>query len=67
MRREDLHELGELLDQGQAGLVVVYATNMADQVAANIKAANRMLAIETDMAADALAAEIKEMEKAASA
>jgi uncharacterized membrane protein len=67
LRRDDLHELGELLDQGKAGLVVVYATNMADQVAANIKAANHVLAKETDMAADELAAEIKEMEKAAGA
>ena len=62
MRRHDLKELGEVLDEGEAGLIVVYATNMADQIAANIKAANRMVAKETDMAADELAAEIKEAE-----
>jgi uncharacterized membrane protein len=64
MRRDDLKELGEVLDEGQAGLIVVYATNMADQIAANIKAANRMVARETDMAADALAEEIKAAETA---
>jgi uncharacterized membrane protein len=62
MKRSDLKELGEVLDEGQAGLIVVYATNMADQIAANIKAANRMISRETDMAADELAREIKEAE-----
>src|SRR5436309_14845722 len=62
MKRDDLKELGEVLDEGQAGLIVVYATNMADQIAANIKAANRMVSYETDMAADELAREIKEAE-----
>jgi uncharacterized membrane protein len=64
MRREDLKELGELLDDGRAGLIVVYATNMADQVAANIKAANRIVSRETDMAADDLARDLKDLEAA---
>jgi uncharacterized membrane protein len=63
--RGDLKELGEALDEGQAGLVAVYETNLADQVAANIKAANRLISKATDMAADELAAEIKAAEKAA--
>jgi uncharacterized membrane protein len=67
MKRGDLKELGEVLDEGDAGLIVVYATNMADQVAANIKAANRMVSRATDMAADDLAAEIKEAQAAGSA
>jgi len=62
MKRGDLKELGDVLDEGDAGLIVVYATNMADQIAANIKAANRMVSAMTDMAADELAAEIKEAE-----
>ncbi len=62
MPRDDLKELGEVLDEGQAGLIVVYAANMADQVAANLKAANRMVAKASDMAADDLAREIKEAE-----
>jgi uncharacterized membrane protein len=65
MRRDDLKDVGEVLDEGQAGLIVAYATNMADQVAANIKAANRVVSKETDMAADELAEEIKEAEAAA--
>jgi uncharacterized membrane protein len=64
MDRGDLKELGDLLDEGEAGLLVVYATNMADQVAANVKAANRMLAKQTDMAADELARELEEAETA---
>ena len=67
MRRDDLKELGDVLDEGNAGLIVVYATNMADQVAANIKAANRMVSKATDMAADELAREIKAAETTAAA
>ncbi|HEY4630476.1 MAG TPA: DUF1269 domain-containing protein, partial [Blastococcus sp.] len=54
MSRSDLKDLGETLDAGQAGLIVVYETNLADQVAANIKAANRVISRQTDMAADEL-------------
>lgn len=60
LSRDDLKEVGEVLDEGQAGLIVVYAANMADQVAANIKAANRMIAKATDVAADELAQEIRD-------
>lgn len=62
MKRSELKELGDVLDEGDAGLIVVYATNLADQVAANIKAANRMVSYATNMAADELAEEIKEAE-----
>ena len=63
MKRGDLKELGDVLDEGDAGLIVVYATNVADQIAANIKAANRMVSMATDMAADELAQEIKEAQE----
>ena len=59
MSRGDLKELGDTLDAGQAGLIVVYETNLADQIAANIKAANRAISKATDMAADQLAADLK--------
>lgn len=59
MSRGDLKELGELLDEGQAGLVVVYAFNLADQVAATIKAADRMISKATAMAADELADDLR--------
>ena len=62
MRDEDLEGLGEVLKKGQAGLIVVYATNMADQVAANIKAVNRYVSAEVDARADELAAQIKAAE-----
>ena len=56
--RGDLKDLGETLDAGQAGLIAVYETNLADQIVANIRAANRLVYAETDMAADQLAADL---------
>ena len=66
MSRSDLKELGEMLDAGTAGLIVVYETNLADQVKANIKAANRIISKATDMEADQLAADMKKAEATAS-
>ena len=65
MSRGDLKELGDTLDAGQAGLIAVYETNLADQVAASIKAANRVISRATDMAADQLAADMKEADRSA--
>ena len=65
MSRGDLKELGDTLDAGQAGLIAVYETNLADQVAASIKAANRIVSRATDMAADQLAADMKKAEQEA--
>ena len=62
MSRSDLKDLGETLDAGQAGLIAVYAANLADQVAANIKAANRVISRATDMAADELAEDMRRAE-----
>jgi uncharacterized membrane protein len=64
MSRSDLKDLGEALDAGQAGLIVVYETNLADQIAATIKAANRIVSKATDMAADQLAADITRAQSA---
>ena len=58
MSRGDLKDLGEALDTGQAGLIAVYETNLAEQIVANIKAANRLVYAATDFAADQLAAEL---------
>ena len=60
MDNSDLKALGDVLDQGQAGLIVVYATNMADQVAANIKAVNKFVSKEIDANADELAKQLQE-------
>jgi uncharacterized membrane protein len=58
MDDDDLKALGDVLAQGQAGLIVVYATNMADQIAANIKAANKHISKEIDANADELARQL---------
>jgi len=63
MSRGDLKDLGETLDAGTSGLIAVYATNMADQIAANIKAANHIVSKATDMDADKLAADLKAAEQ----
>ena len=59
MKDKDLKELGAVLDKGQAGLIVIYATNMADQIAANIKAENRIVSDAIDADADELAKQLK--------
>jgi uncharacterized membrane protein len=59
---DDLKQLGTVLEKGQAGLIAIYATNMADQVAASIKAENRFVSKEIDASADDLAKQIKEAE-----
>lgn len=62
MRDDDLKELGAVLEKGRYGLIAVYATNMADQIAANIKAVDRYVSAEIDASADELAAELKGLE-----
>lgn len=62
MSNDDLKRLGETLNRGQAGLIAVYATNMADQIAASIKAENRFVSSQIDARADELAKQIKEAE-----
>ena len=47
MSNDDLQELGTVLDKARQGLIVFYATNMADQIAANIKAV-RPLCLQGD-------------------
>jgi len=66
MSRGDLKDLGEALDAGQAGLIVVYETNLADQVAATIKAADKVLTKQADIDADRLADEIRASEQTTS-
>ena len=64
MDRGELKKLGDVLDSGDAGLIVVYQANVADQVAALIKAANRAISQVTDATADAIAEEIRHAEAA---
>lgn len=51
MDDEDLKALGDVLGEGEAGLIVVYSANMADQVAANVKAVNKQRLIDDGRAA----------------
>ena len=43
MDRDDLKELGEALDEGQAGLVVITATDVGDPVAAALTSAQKVV------------------------
>jgi hypothetical protein len=58
----NLKALGETLEHGRAGLIAVYATNVADQITASIKADNRFISQAIDARADELARQIKEAE-----
>jgi hypothetical protein len=54
--------MGDALDRGQAALVVVYRANVADQVAAIIKAENRYVSQAVDATADQIADVIRQAE-----
>jgi hypothetical protein len=58
MTRADL--MTEVLDEGAAGLVIVYASDMADRVGAGVTAARRTVRATTTMTADELAASISD-------
>ena len=60
--RGELKELGDALDNAEAGLIVVYSGNYADQVGKIIKTVNKYQAQLNDAAADELVAEIKTAE-----
>ena len=59
LSNDDLKQLGTVLENGEAGLIVIYATNMADQVAASIKAEDRFVSDAIDADADELAKQLK--------
>jgi uncharacterized membrane protein len=63
LKKSDLEQLGEVLEKGTAGLIVIYATNMADQVAASLKAEDRFVSEAMDADAEALAEQLREAEK----
>jgi uncharacterized membrane protein len=62
IKRGDLKEMGDVLDRGQAALIVVYRANVADQVSALIKAENRFVSQVVDATADQIADEIRQAE-----
>jgi uncharacterized membrane protein len=59
MDNEDLKEFGDVLARGQAGLVLVYAPDMADEIAANIKAADKHISKEIDANTEDLQRQLK--------
>jgi uncharacterized membrane protein len=63
--RDDLKALGEVLDQGRAGLVVVYGPDMADRVNSTITRATSRVRATTDVSPEQLGADLREAEAAA--
>ena len=49
MSDSNLKQVAATLDKGQAGLIVVYATNMSDQINAAVKAENKYLSDEMNI------------------
>ena len=62
LSRDDLKALGEVLDRGDAGLVVVYGPDMADRVTGSITAATSSVRRTTDVSTERLAAELRAAE-----
>ena len=59
MTRSDLMTLGEVLDEGDAGLVVVYSAEMADRVGAAVIRARNTMRATTALTAEQLAANVR--------
>jgi len=64
MTRNDLMALGQVLDEGDAGLVVVYASDMADRVTAGVATARNTVRKTTNVTADELADDIRQAQAA---
>ena len=62
MSRSDLKDLGERLDAGQSGLVVVAASDVASRVEAALERANEMLQKELKALDEELDADVAEAE-----
>ena len=60
--RDDLKALGEVLDRGDAGLVVVYPPEMADRVRDSLSGATTKVRAEAGISGERLAAEVREAE-----
>ena len=60
MSRSDLKELGELLDAGEAGLVVVGVTDMGARIEESMRRAEKVRTTKLDADAEAIEADAKE-------
>ena len=66
LSRDDLKALGEVLDRGDAGLVIVYGPDMADRVATGLTRAGSRVHASADVSPEDLAAEVRAAQDAAS-
>jgi uncharacterized membrane protein len=66
MSRDDLKTLGEVLDRGDAGLVVVYGPDMADRVATSVTRARASVKAATGITPQELAEDVRAAEAAGS-
>jgi uncharacterized membrane protein len=64
LSRDDLKALGEVLDRGGAGLVVVYGSDMADRVVTSVTHATSHVLRTTNIAPEQLAADVRAAEEA---
>jgi uncharacterized membrane protein len=67
LSRDDLKLLGEVLDRGDAGLVVVYGPDMADRVATSVTRASSKVNATTNVSTEQLAEKVRAAQAAASA
>ena len=65
LTRDDLKALGEVLDSGDAGLVVVYPRDMADRVSVAITKATSKVHATAGISGEELAADIRAAEEKA--
>jgi uncharacterized membrane protein len=67
LSRDDLKALGEVLDRGDAGLVVVYPAEMADRVATSVTAASGKVHATAGITGEQLAADVRAAEESSAA
>jgi uncharacterized membrane protein len=67
LSRDDLKALGEVLDRGDAGLVVVFPPGMADRVSTSVTAASSKVHATADITGEQLAAEVRAAEESSAA
>ena len=67
MSRKDMHELGELLDDGQAALVVIGESRVDEQVKKSLTRARKSLEQEIDAEAEDMKQALRDAEREATA
>lgn len=62
MPRRDLRAIADLLYPSESGLIAVYETSLADQIAKNLKAVNHVVGKVADMTADKIADDMRKVD-----